>query len=148
MWSPCADCRGRLPAGRAGPAHGGTVSVPAVVGRVRAATGQGPVPWTDALVRAGVADERLRIERTDDHETTPDPGGIRCRPGSAPAPPRLRSDDIVTSRSPGSTGFPTLSESPSPRAPGRQAGWTVMVQRRLVARVRATYKSFPRRGGP
>ena len=28
------------------------------------------------------------------------------------------------------------------RVPGRQAGWTVMVQRRLVARVRATYKSL------
>lgn len=28
------------------------------------------------------------------------------------------------------------------RAPSCQAGWTVMVQRRLVARVRATYKSL------
>lgn len=28
------------------------------------------------------------------------------------------------------------------RAPSRQAGWAVMVQRRLVARVRATYKSL------
>lgn len=28
------------------------------------------------------------------------------------------------------------------RAPSRQAGWAVIVQRRLVARVRATYKSL------
>ncbi|MEV7003914.1 recombinase family protein [Streptomyces sp. NPDC093982] len=46
-----------------------TPSAPAVVGYVRAAAGQDLVPQINTLMRAGVAEEHIYIERTNSHKT-------------------------------------------------------------------------------
>jgi DNA invertase Pin-like site-specific DNA recombinase len=46
-----------------------TPSAPAVVGYVRAAAGQDPVPQINTLIRAGVAEEHIYIERTNGPKT-------------------------------------------------------------------------------
>ncbi|MFF7984151.1 recombinase family protein [Streptomyces sp. NPDC007901] len=63
-------------------------SAPAVVGYVRAAAGQSPVPQINALMRAGVAEEYIYIERTNGHKT--------AWPERDSLLPQLRSGDTIT----------------------------------------------------
>jgi DNA invertase Pin-like site-specific DNA recombinase len=65
-----------------------TPSAPAVVGYVRTAAGQSPVPQINTLMRAGVAEEDIYIERTNGHRTTWPERDLLL--------PRLRSGDTVT----------------------------------------------------
>ncbi|MER6372605.1 recombinase family protein [Streptomyces mirabilis] len=65
-----------------------TPSAAAVVGYVRTAAGQSPVPQINTLMRAGVAEADLYIERTSGHKTTWPERDLLL--------PRLRSGDTVT----------------------------------------------------
>ncbi|MDX3309590.1 recombinase family protein [Streptomyces sp. ME08-AFT2] len=60
----------------------------AVVGYVRTAAGQSPVPQINALMRAGVAEECIYIERTNGHKT--------AWPERDLLLPQLRSGDTIT----------------------------------------------------
>ncbi|MCQ8836570.1 recombinase family protein, partial [Streptomyces malaysiensis] len=60
----------------------------AVVGYIRTAAGQSPVPQVNTLMRAGVAEEDLYIERTNGHKT--------AWPERDLLLPRLRSGDTIT----------------------------------------------------
>ncbi|MFJ9752802.1 recombinase family protein [Streptomyces chartreusis] len=65
-----------------------TPSAPAVVGYVRTAAGQSPVPQINALMRVGVAEEYIYIERTNGHKT--------AWPERDLLLPQLRSGDTIT----------------------------------------------------
>ncbi|MDX3697761.1 recombinase family protein [Streptomyces europaeiscabiei] len=65
-----------------------TPSAPAVVGYVRTAAGQSPVPQINTLMRADVAEEDIYIERTNGHKT--------AWPERDLLLPRLRSGDTIT----------------------------------------------------
>ncbi|MFD8381815.1 recombinase family protein [Streptomyces sp. NPDC059679] len=65
-----------------------TPSTPAVVGYVRTAAGQSPVPQINTLMRAGVAEEDIYIERTNGHKT--------AWPERDLLLPRLCSGDTIT----------------------------------------------------
>lgn len=65
-----------------------TPSAPAVVGYVRTAAGQSPVPQINTLMQAGVAEESIYIEHTNGHKTTWPERDLLL--------PRLRSGDTVT----------------------------------------------------
>lgn len=65
-----------------------TPSAPAVVGYIRTAAGQSPVPQINTLMRTGVAEEDIYIERTNGHKT--------AWPERDLLLPRLRSGDTIT----------------------------------------------------
>ncbi|MDK9496149.1 recombinase family protein [Streptomyces katrae] len=65
-----------------------TPSAPAVVGYVRTAAGQSPVPQINTLMRAGVAEEDIYVERTNGHKA--------AWPERDLLLPRLRSGDTIT----------------------------------------------------
>ncbi|WP_371572362.1 recombinase family protein [Streptomyces sp. NBC_01314] len=65
-----------------------TPSAPAVVGYVRTAAGQNPVPQINMLMQAGVAEESIYIENTNGHKTTWPERDLLL--------PRLRSGDTIT----------------------------------------------------
>ncbi|WP_181923963.1 hypothetical protein [Streptomyces inhibens] len=46
-----------------------TPTAPAVIGHVRAAASQSPVPQINTLIQAGVDEEDIYIERTNGHKT-------------------------------------------------------------------------------
>ncbi|MFE4869913.1 hypothetical protein [Streptomyces sp. NPDC056682] len=88
-----------------------TPSAPAIVGYVRAAAGKSPVPQINTLMRVGVAEEDIYIERTNGHKTAW-PGGMSVHATASHKPvPRRRCPLWARLR-------PMRSDSPS--APARK----------------------------